>query len=312
MPVDTQLDGALVAHLQSTRPQRLGLSGDDPRLDHLLANVGDLTFRRRILTILEYLRISDDDVVLDAGCGEGFYIMLLARLTGAKVVGIDNNPDLVAQARRWIGDDRSVKLTIGEIEHLPFADQTFSKIICSEVLEHVPDPVKALREVHRVLRDDGILAVTVPNHNYPALFDPLNWVREHVGLGHFSSDNEWLGGLWANHLRLYTAKELTEHIMAAGFIVDDMRALTRFCLPFHQLILYTGKQAYTRLPVPESVRVGMEKFEWQRVQPALAWHPAQVILRTGMGVLRAVDRLNERPFPLTGTAMHLAAKVRKA
>lgn len=287
------------------------LTSADPRLEPMLRNVGDLTFRRRIVTIIDYLQITDDDVIFDAGCGEGFYVMLLSHLTKAHIVAMDGNPKLIDNAKRWVGPNPRVTWQVRDLIDLPFSDQTFSKVICSEVLEHLPDPVATLRELRRVLKDDGVLAITVPNHRYPLLFDPLNWVREHLGLGHFSSQNEWLGGLWANHLRLYTNEELTKHLTAAGFAVKDMRAMTRYCLPFQQLILYAGKQAYTRLPVPASVRHGMEKFEWkQSAAPARA-NPAQLVLRTGLGLLRAVDRFNERSFPVNGTAMHLAAKVVK-
>lgn len=288
------------------------LTSADPRLEPMLQKVGDLTFRRRILTIIDYLQITDDDVIFDAGCGEGFYVMLLSHLTKAHIVAMDGNPKLIENAKRWVGSNPRVTWQVRDLIDLPFPDNTFSKIICSEVLEHLPDPVATLRELRRVLKDDGVLAITVPNRRYPLLFDPFNWMREHLDLGHFSSQNEWLGGLWANHLRLYTSEELTKHITAAGFAVKDMRAMTRYCLPFQQLILYAGKQAYTRLPVPASVRHGMEKFEWkQSAAPARA-NPAQLVLRTGLGLMRAVDRFNERPFPVDGTAMHLAAKVVKA
>lgn len=290
----------------------MAFTSTDPTLDNMLRNVGDLTFRRRIVTILEFLQLRDNDYVLDAGCGEGFYVMLMTRLTKAKIAAIDGNDSLITTARQWVGKNDLVSWHVGDLIKLPFADKTFSKIICSEVLEHLPDPVATLRELRRVLRDDGVMAVTVPNHRYPLLFDPLNWVREHLGLGHFSSRNLWLGGLWANHVRLYTARELTRDLTAGGLDIQEMRALTRYCLPFQQLLLFAGKQMYTRLPVPESVRIGMEKFEYQKAGTTSSWHPAQLLVRAGLNLLRAVDRFNERSLPLHGTAMHLAAKVVKS
>lgn len=282
-----------------------------PPVTDLLRNVGDLTFRRRILTILEYLApIAAEDVILDAGCGEGFYVMLLAELTPARVVGIDVNPQLIRKAREWIGENPRVELRVGDVASVPCPDHTFTKIVCSEVLEHLPDPVAVLHELRRVLLPSGTLAVTVPNHRYPFFFDPLNWVREHVSLGHFSKDNEWLGGLWANHLRLYTPELLAEHLGAGGFQVEDMRALTRACVPFQSLILYAGRQAYTRLPAPESVRATMEKFAWRESQEQ-PWSLPRAILRGGLKVFQAVDRRNERMLSLDGPSVHLAAKARK-
>lgn len=296
-----------------SRPKVMpALRANDPRLDKVLSNVGDLTFRRRIVTILEYLAVTEEDVVLDAGCGEGFYVMLLTQLTKAKVYGLDGNKKLIDRAQKWVGDTPQAVLQVGDVGQLPYPDKTFSKIICSEVLEHLPDPPQTLHEIRRVLKDDGVLAVTVPNHHYPALFDPLNWVRESLGLGHFSANNEWLGGLWANHIRLYTPKLLEQHITEGGFVVSDMRAMSRYCIPFQQLILFGGRQFFTKLPVSESVRVGMEKFEWEQAAAKTSWHPAQVILRTGLGLLRAVDSFNNQPLPLNGPAVHLATKLTKA
>ncbi len=281
-----------------------------PALEDLLRNVGDLTFQRRIRTILEYLApITAEDVILDAGCGEGFYVMLLAELTPARVIGIDANPQLVSRARKWMGENPRVELCVGDVASVPYPDYTFTKIICSEVLEHLPDPVAALHELRRVLLPGGTLVVTVPNHRYPLFFDPLNWVREHLGLGHFSKDNEWLGGLWANHLRLYTPEFLAEHLRAGGFQIDDMRALTRACVPFQSLILYAGRQAYTRLPAPESVRATMEKFAWRESQEQ-QWSLPRAILRGGLAAFRAVDRLNDSGVPLDGPSVHLAARAR--
>lgn len=283
-----------------------------PPLTALLQNVGDLTFRRRILAILEYLApITEQDVILDAGCGEGFYVMLLAELTPARIVGIDANPQLIHQARKWLGENPRVELRVGDVASVPFPDQTFTKTICSEVLEHLPDPVAALHELRRVLRPGGTLAVTVPNHHYPLFFDPLNWVRERLGLGHFSKDNEWLGGLWANHLRLYTPELLAEHLRDGGFQVDNIRALTRACVPFQSLILYAGRQAYTRLPVPESVRASMEKFSWRESRQQ-SWSLSRAILRGCFKVFEAVDHRNEKGVPLDGPSVHLAARGRPA
>jgi len=283
-----------------------------PLVTDLLRNVGDLTFRRRILTILEYLApVTAEDVILDAGCGEGFYVMLLAELTPARVVGIDANTQLIGKAREWIGGNPRAELRVGDVASVPMNDHTFTKIVCSEVLEHLPDPVAALRELRRVLLPGGTLAVTVPNHRYPLLFDPLNWVREHLGLGHFSMENEWLGGLWANHERLYTPELLAEHLRAGGFQVHDMRALTRSCVPFQSLVLYAGRQAYTRLSVPESVRTTMEKFAWRESQKQ-PWSFPRAILQGGLSVLQAVDRRNARALPLDGPSVHLAAKAQPA
>jgi SAM-dependent methyltransferase len=93
--------------------------------------------------------------MLDAGCGTGLNLAFLP--PGS--TGIDLNPRNVALVRRRLPDHAVVQ---GDIEDLPFADGTFATVLCTEVLEHVPHPDRALREFHRVLAPGGLLLGSVP------------------------------------------------------------------------------------------------------------------------------------------------------
>lgn len=277
------------------------------KLDRILSKVGDLSFRRRILTLLDYLEVKPSDKVLDAGCGEGFYVMLLDELFGCQVVGLDNDPQILEQARKWVGEKPNIKLLVGDVTDLPFEDGSFDRVILSEVLEHVPDDKKALSEVYRVLRPGGILVITVPNHNYPFLWDPLNWIREHLGLGHFNPDSGFFGGIWAMHQRLYFPSEIEKLVGDTGFQVEKLEGLTHYCLPFNHNILYLGKQVYTRLPVPAAVASSMEKFEWGDSEDHSSLNPIQL----GLRLMTAVDSLNETKWNKRGASLHVAVKARK-
>lgn len=276
-------------------------------LEKILSKVGDLSFRRRILTLLEYLDIKSSDKVLDAGCGEGFYVMLLAELYGCQIVGLDNDPEILNRAKKWIGEKEGIKFIVGDVTELPFENESFDKIILSEVLEHIPDDKKALAEVYRALKPGGVLGITVPNHNYPLLWDPLNWVREHLGLGHFSPESGFFGGIWAMHLRLYYPREIKKLVEDAGFKVEKIEGLTHYCLPFNHNILYLGKQFYTKFPVPESLSSSMEKFEWEKNQQESKFN----LIELGLKVMKAVDSLNEARWNRKGSSLHIAIKATK-
>lgn len=276
-------------------------------LEKILSKVGDLSFRRRILTLLDYLDVQSSDKVLDAGCGEGFYVMLLDQLYGCQVVGLDNDPEILERAKKWVGEKGNVQFIVGDVTNLPFESESFDKIILSEVLEHVPDDRQALSEMYRVLKPNGILGITVPNHNYPFLWDPLNWVGEHLGLGHFSPDSGFLGGIWAMHLRLYFPQEIKKLVEDTGFKIEKIKGLTHYCLPFNHNILYLGKQFYTKLPLPESVSSAMEKFAWQENQE----EPSVSLIGWGLKVMTAVDSLNETRWNKEGSSLHIAIKARK-
>lgn len=267
------------------------MMNNDHQLEQILGNVGDLGFRRRIVTLQDYLQLKPDDLVLDAGCGEGFYEVLFRELRGCRVEAVDFDPHILSMAMRWVRDQRGLPFRRANLLNLPYEDNTFDKIVCSEVLEHVPDHEGAARELYRVLKPGGVLGVTVPNHNYPLFWDPLNKIREGLGLGHFSPQSGFFGGIWAMHLRLYYPGEIRALLESAGFEIDRVHMLTHYCVPFNHNILYMGKQFYTRLPVPEGVRVSMEKFEWRKVESKKSkFNPVQWAL----AVFKGVDSLNDR------------------
>lgn len=111
--------------------------------------------RERVVRKLAERFLPRDAPVLDAGCGTGLNLRHLP--PGS--VGLDINPRNVALVRDRLPNHRVVE---GDVEAMPFSDGTFGLVICTEVLEHVPDPRRALSEIHRVLRPGGVLIGSVP------------------------------------------------------------------------------------------------------------------------------------------------------
>jgi ubiquinone/menaquinone biosynthesis C-methylase UbiE len=261
------------------------------KLDRILSKAGDVSFRRRVIRVFDYLDIQSGDVVLDCGCGEGFYTMTVKELYGdtCTVVSLDIDVDLIKKAQEWLGDGRNGGFVAASMLRIPFREKTFTKIIFSEVLEHVADDRAALAELKRVLADKGVIALTVPNHNYPLLWDPLNKVREWLGWGHFSKDNGFWGGLWAMHLRLYYERDLEAVVAASGFSILKRNFITHYSLPFNHMILYVGKRIGGVISLPMSLAKAMEKFEWQQEQRGFA----QRCIGGVMGVIDFIDRFND-------------------
>ena len=160
-----------------------------------------------LLTVdLERLRVRPGELVLDAGCGEGRHCFgSLER--GARVVGLDLDRTalhagarpLRARARERGGLGEMVR---GDAFHLPFGDGTFDRVICSEVMEHVHDFRGAARELARVIRPGGTLAVTIPTATSEHLYLRL-------GDDYFESP----GG----HIRIFRPRVLAEGLAHAGF-----------------------------------------------------------------------------------------------
>jgi ubiquinone/menaquinone biosynthesis C-methylase UbiE len=109
--------------------------------------------RRAVRSLLRKHRARQP--MLDAGCGTGHN---LASLPPGSV-GIDLNPRNLALITHRLPQPVAVE---GDIERMPFADESFETVVCTEVLEHVPYPETALGEIHRVLRPGGLLIGSVP------------------------------------------------------------------------------------------------------------------------------------------------------
>lgn len=108
------------------------------------------------------------DLVLDLGCGEGRHVINAYLHADVSAVGVDlNHRDLLTCRERFLPfqqatDTKQFNLYQADATRLPFADHSFDKVICSEVLEHIPDYHAVLTEIARVLKPGGLLAVSVP------------------------------------------------------------------------------------------------------------------------------------------------------
>ena len=99
--------------------------------------------------------------VLDAACGTGHGTAALAAAGAGRAVGVDIAEQAILDAREQFG--AAAQFEIGDLHELPFAPGSFDVAICFETLAHVRDPDRALDELRRVLRADGLLLVSVPN-----------------------------------------------------------------------------------------------------------------------------------------------------
>jgi ubiquinone/menaquinone biosynthesis C-methylase UbiE len=116
-----------------------------------------LTTRFKERQILRLLDIKPGDRLLDVGCGIG-YLSGLAKARGAEIVGIDMSHHALAHARAQVAGG-FVNAGAGE---LPFAADSFDKVIFADVIEHVPDDRQALGEIVRVAKRDAQIVISTP------------------------------------------------------------------------------------------------------------------------------------------------------
>ena len=142
--------------------------------------------------------------VLDNGCGVGQYLGRLAQHT-PHAVGLEFEHERACEALR-----QAPQVVCGANEHLPFPAAAFDLILSHEVLEHVQDAAVAVREMVRVLRRGGRLALFCPNRGYPFETHGIYW-RGRYHFGNVPLVN-WLPRHWrdrlAPHVDVYTRRDL--------------------------------------------------------------------------------------------------------
>lgn len=180
--------------------------------------------------------LAADARVLDVGCGPGTITAGLAeRVPHGHVTGLDSSGQVIAQARELAGGRPNLDFTTGDVYALEYPDGAFDVVLAHQVLQHLGDPVRALREMARVTRPGGLVAAREGDFGGMAWYPELPimdewltlykrvahanggepnggrhlhvWARE-AGLTDIASsssnwtyatepEREWWGGLWA-------------------------------------------------------------------------------------------------------------------
>ncbi len=177
------------------------------------------TERREMIDIgIDLLRLRQGAAVLDAGCGHGAIIPMLASRVGAsgRVMGIDLSRQLVAEAhRRFDGSGLPVKIRAGHAEALDFADATFDAARADRVLVFVPNPRAAVLELARVTRPGGRVVVTEPDLGASMVDSPdTAATREVLACVCDGFPNGWVG------------RQLRAMFLDAGLIDLEVRCFT--------------------------------------------------------------------------------------
>lgn len=113
-------------------------------------------------TVVELIQSLQFSSVLDAGSGEGFVSQrILETRTDARIVGIDTDREALLRGKEM---HPGIAFEWGDVDALPFADDSFDLVLCNEVLEHLSQPERALAEFRRVSRRYCLLSV--PNEPF--------------------------------------------------------------------------------------------------------------------------------------------------
>ena len=155
------------------------------------------------------LDIGPNTRILDIGCGEGRHTITASQHRDTICVGADFGFDNLVETQKKIAfhrgfgdiECRQVDLSCMDITCMPFESNSFDIVICSEVLEHIPDDTKAIDELVRILKPGKTLAVSVPRF-WP---EKICWML---------SDEYFNANM--GHVRIYRQPHLIDKIEAQG------------------------------------------------------------------------------------------------
>ena len=191
---------------------------------------------------LNHIEIASGHRILDIGCGEGRHTAAAFEQRGCFCVGADMNFKNLLTSREklklheeWTGaTDSSWSLSTADICRLPFKTNSFDTVICSEVMEHIPDESAALEELKRVLKPGGTLAISVPRY-WP---EKICWLL---------SDEYHLVN--QGHIRIYRQREVREKVTQLGFKLFKSHFAHSLHSPFWWLKCLIGPRRTNALPV---------------------------------------------------------------
>jgi ubiquinone/menaquinone biosynthesis C-methylase UbiE len=137
------------------------------------------------LDLIEVAALAPGERVLDVACGTGIVTRLAAETLNdaGSVSGLDVNPGMLAVAREAAPENVDIVWYEASAEAMPLPERAFDVVLCQMGLQFMPDRVRALREMRRVLDADGRLVLNVPGPTPPALEILADALARHIDRG---------------------------------------------------------------------------------------------------------------------------------
>lgn len=175
--------------------------------------------RVRDKAFIKMLQPAYKDKILDVGCGLGYFTNLLAS-RNALTDGIDIDKECIKYCRKYMHG----RYRAGDIHELPYSNEYYDKVLCTEVLEHVNHNELILAQIYRVMKKGGILVASVPCSE--GIFGKL-----FKNIGHNSVDENTYEYHWHKG---YTKDELVKLLEENGFKYES-----------HYYTLVAGTEMFT-------------------------------------------------------------------
>lgn len=144
----------------------------DPEIYHTKSNlIVKIIIAMMVRVMFKMLDLKHKDLMIELGCGAG---NILGKIPSVKnLIGMDISQKLLKRAS--IRGGNKIKLIAGDAEVLPFQNNSFDKILCTEVIEHLLFPGKCLSEIQRIAKDKAIIVITTTNEDFLNKVKSLAW-----------------------------------------------------------------------------------------------------------------------------------------
>ena len=207
--------------------------------------------------------------VIDVGCGDGGFIGFCAQ-HGAEVIFVDSDEVKLRATQDRIKQTSATAYQgiVSNCAPIPLSDGVGDLVVCTEVLEHVPDPMAFLAELVRVAKPGARLLITVPDARSET------FIAATAPEGYFEAPN---------HIRIFSADEFRDLILQSGLTIEDHQFLGCFWSMYLPLSWLThDEEAGEGLPLdnPDPITVHWAKL-WQLVQQ----HPEGGKIRDALNAL---------------------------
>src|SRR5580704_3963815 len=222
----------------------------------------DIASRTMAIESMKMIQGRSGPIILDVGCSSGFLVEdLLREIPQAAIIGADYLPNVVLNAARRV---RSAPFLQFDLRNCPLADDCLDGVTALNVLEHIDDDFKALKEIHKILRRGGLAHIEVPAD--PTSFDLYDEVLM--------------------HFRRYQLRDLATKALDAGFAIVKATHLGFFVYPLFKFVkrqnqkvgknlTYDEKKALVAREIGRTARTRLlsAAFKLERVFGTLVSYP---------------------------------------
>ncbi len=227
---------------------------------------------RRIQLVYSLLQEETGVILLDVGCGEGLDVYNLAK-NYSYTIGIDLSADALKRAARGNRPTNTFFIR-GDAENLPLRNESISISLCLDVLEHLPEPRKALRELKRVSKDLIVIAVPLAmNPPFATLLTKLRWLKTTpFNIKTVAAEKGVKELPEHGHINEYTVERIRNELERLKiYKIKKLILMNQFTIPFREKILL-------RFPKLVQIFVQLDKI-FSKLFPIGRWGSAVVAIQ---------------------------------